>query len=82
MNVVAGGYAENLSIPIQQIAYVITNGRELKADEKELLEKVVDIEEVPSRYVSWLSDPKHMDIIIRIHHIGCMLMGLHKMRWE
>ena len=57
MNVVAGGYAENLSIPIQQIAYVITNGRELKADEKELLEKVVDIEEVPSRYVSWLSDP-------------------------
>lgn len=57
LNVIKGGYGENLSIPIQQIAYVITNGRELRSDERELLEKVVDIEEIPSKYTSWLSDP-------------------------
>lgn len=57
MNVVKGGYAENLSIPMQQIAYVIVNGREIDADERELLQKVVNIDEVPSKYVSYLSDP-------------------------
>ena len=55
--VVGGGYGENLSVPIQQIACVIANDRELKEDERELIEKVTDIGVVSEKYTNYISDP-------------------------
>lgn len=48
---------ESLSIPVQQIARVIADGRELTEEETALLERVMDLEEVPELYLPYLSDP-------------------------
>lgn len=48
---------EALSVPVQQISRVITNGGELTEEETELLEMVVDLEEIPQLYTEWVSDP-------------------------
>lgn len=47
---------ESLSIPVQQVARVITDGCELTAEERELIDRVVDIEEVPELYQPHISD--------------------------
>lgn len=57
LGVSAGDYTESLSIPLQQVARVITDGCELTEEESELISHVFDIEEVPSLYTNWLSDP-------------------------
>lgn len=36
---------------------MLTDGKELTEDQKELLSQVVDIDEVPNHYTGWLSDP-------------------------
>ncbi len=43
-------FVESLSIPIQQVAAVICNGRELKEDELALIEKVADLTYVKELY--------------------------------
>lgn len=57
LNVSGGDYTESLSIPLQQISRVIAEGCELTEEETELISQVLDIEEVPSLYTNWLSDP-------------------------
>ena len=49
-------YFEGLSIPEQQIAYVIKNKRELNDEQKYYLGKVIDLERVPSLYHPQISD--------------------------
>lgn len=49
--------AEFLSIPLQQIARVVTDGGELTEEQTQLLEKVIDIEKIPHEYKNYLSDP-------------------------
>ena len=48
---------ESLSIPLQQISRVIAEGCELTQEQRTLLEQVVDVDSVPGRYSSWISDP-------------------------
>ena len=50
-------YTEALSIPLQQISRVIADGHELTEEETALISEILDIEEVPELYTSWLSDP-------------------------
>lgn len=50
-------WTESVSIPLQQIAYCITKGDELKDNEIELLSKIVDIEQIPEVYLDYISDP-------------------------
>lgn len=47
---------ESLSIPVQQVARVIVEERELTAEEENLINRVVDIDEVPELYRSHISD--------------------------
>ena len=48
---------ESLSIPIQQIARTIYDGKELSEEQRELLNNVVDLDQIPATYTSWISDP-------------------------
>jgi len=48
---------ESLSIPVQQIARTIYDGKMLTEEQKELLGKVVDIDKVSTTYTSWIADP-------------------------
>lgn len=57
LNVKQPDTVESLSIPIQQIARVITDGMELTSEQQELLSNVVKIEDVPDNYKSYISDP-------------------------
>ena len=57
LNVAQPDTIEALSIPAQQIARVLADGKELTEAQKELLSQVVDIDEVPNHYTGWLSDP-------------------------
>lgn len=50
-------FTESLSIPLQQVARVVKEGRELTADQKELINQVVDISLIPDYYNPSLSDP-------------------------
>lgn len=61
LGVSGGDYTESLSIPLQQVARVITDGCELTEEESELISHVFDIEEVPSLYTNWLSDPMKIE---------------------
>lgn len=47
---------EALSIPAQQIARVVVEKRALTSNEKQLLEKVIDINEIPKKYKPFISD--------------------------
>lgn len=57
LNVAGGDFTESLSVPLQQVARVITDGCELTEEETDLIGRVLDIEEVPQLYTNWLSDP-------------------------
>ena len=57
MNVYQPDLVESLSIPVQQVARVITEGAELTPEEEALLSRVVDLEEVPTLYEWHISDP-------------------------
>ena len=57
MNVAQPAFTESLSIPLQQIAKVVTDGRELSLEQKEMLGKVMDLSAVPHTYKNWLADP-------------------------
>lgn len=50
-------YAESLSIPLQQIAYVAASGLDIPEEEYELLSQVVDVDKMAAAYTDWISDP-------------------------
>lgn len=51
-----------ISVPIQQISRVVTIGCELTEEEKELIDKLVDIERIPELYDETISDPVKFSI--------------------
>ena len=57
LNVSDPDLVESLSIPVQQVARVITDGCPLTEEEAAMLDKVVDLENVPDLYDYDLSDP-------------------------
>lgn len=56
LNVKQPDTIESLSIPAQQIARVITDEKEITIEQRELLSEVIDIDEIPTYYVSYFSD--------------------------
>lgn len=70
IGVLEGNPVENLSIPVQQVAYVIAKGEVLKEDEIELLSKVVDLNEVPIAYQDYIADPIKLLIADNIDYIS------------
>jgi len=62
MQIPGSDSVESLSIPIQQVSRVIVDGSSLSDADSELLSHVVDLDEVPSLYISWLSDPMKEEI--------------------
>lgn len=50
-------FTESLSIPLQQVARVVTEGRELTEEQTELINQVVDISLIPEYYDPVISDP-------------------------
>ncbi len=68
IGVVNSDTVEKLSIPIQQVARVIVDGRVLEEDEKALLSEVVDTREIIAEYKPTISDP----IKALIRHSGNM----------
>ncbi len=57
LNVKKNNFIEGLSVPLQQVARVIAEGNELKAEEVELIDTILDIEKVPEYYSEWCVDP-------------------------
>lgn len=57
LGVAKADFAESISIPLQQIARIVTDGSELTQEQYELLEQVIDVEKIPETYASWISDP-------------------------
>lgn len=61
LGVSKASYAEALSVPAQQIAYVIKNGRYLTDEEIEMVGAIIEIGDIPQYYDYFLSDPiKHL----------------------
>lgn len=65
-------FTESLSIPLQQIACVVSNGRQLSAEQEMLIDDVVDTSLIPEYYNPVISDPikalvsyNHADAILR-----------------
>ncbi len=50
-------FIEGLSVPLQQVARVITEGYELTAEEIRLIDTILDIEQVPEEYTQECVDP-------------------------
>ena len=48
---------ESLSIPAQQIARVIVDGKTLTEEQSQIVSKVIDIDQVPKKYKNFISDP-------------------------
>lgn len=60
LNITQPDFVESLSVPVQQVARVISENRELSEEEHSLLSQIMDIEEVPELYKPYISDPiKH-----------------------
>ena len=51
------GTVESLSIPVQQIAKVVQKGRPLSDWERQMLEKVIDVDQIPEKYIPYIADP-------------------------
>lgn len=62
LGVSGGDPVESFSIPIQQVSRVIADGCELSEEDQHLLSNVVDLNEVPSLYTNWISDPMKVEI--------------------
>ena len=54
---------EAYSIPLQQIARVIYDERELSAEQYEKLSRIMDVEEVKKVYLNFISDPVKIAVI-------------------
>lgn len=56
-NVAKPHFTESLSIPLQQVARVVTEGRSLTEEQEALIDQVVDVSLIPDYYDPVLSDP-------------------------
>lgn len=56
LNVTQPDQIESLSIPAQQVARVIVEGKNLTDTEINLFSQIVDIEKIPERYTPYISD--------------------------
>ena len=50
-------FVESLSVPLQQIARTVADGKELTAEEQALLGEIIEVEQIPALYDSGLSNP-------------------------
>lgn len=57
LHVTSPDFVESLSIPLQQVARVIVDGKELSEEQYEEISKIVNIQEIPNRYKKYISDP-------------------------
>lgn len=57
LNVIQPDPIESLSIPAQQIARVVSDCNDLTAEQRALLENVVEVDRIPQAYAPVLSDP-------------------------
>lgn len=57
MNVETTPFTEALSIPLQQVARTLADGKALSPEDTELISRVVDISAVPAAYNPRLADP-------------------------
>ena len=57
LGVAKPAFSESLSIPAQQIARVVAEGRELTAEQISLIGKTMDYPSIPDYYQPELSDP-------------------------
>lgn len=57
LNVMQPDPVEALSIPVQQVARVITDGGELTESERTQLARVADLNAIPEEYKPYISDP-------------------------
>ena len=57
LNVDKVNFIEGLSVPLQQVARVITNGGELTEEEIREIDTILDIEAVPEHYLEYCVDP-------------------------
>lgn len=48
---------ESLSIPAQQIARVVADGKPLSEEQKKLLNQVIEVERIPEVYTDFISNP-------------------------
>ena len=78
LGVTGSDTVESLSIPIQQVSRVIADGCDLSTEEEALLSRVVDLESVPERYTSWISDPMKEEI--RSHDLSYFENNLREYR--
>ena len=56
-SVIPGEFAYKVCIPLQQIGRVITNKRDLTAEQTDLIEKINDIDYIPDHYQKGGADP-------------------------
>lgn len=50
-------FTESLSIPLQQVACVVANNRELSEEETEMINRIAGIDGIRESYVDYISDP-------------------------
>ena len=62
LNVKRNNFLEGLSVPMQQVARVITEGCELTEDETQMLSKIMDLERIPEVYWPQCCDPVKEEI--------------------
>lgn len=63
LNVAQPDLVEAISIPLQQVAKVVADGKEIPPEQKNLLEKVVDLTALSQSYKEYISDP--VKILVR-----------------
>lgn len=57
LNVKQPDIIESLSIPAQQFARVVTDCKNLTAKQRDLLEQIVSVDDIPKVYLDYISDP-------------------------
>jgi len=67
LNVSQPSVIESISIPLQQIARVLADGREITAGQRELLGKIMDVDAVPASYKRYISDPVKILVYVSGH---------------
>lgn len=63
-------FAESCSIPLQQIARVVSNGEILTQDQEERLSAFITIDDIPAAYDEHVSDP--VKALVRAHGITAL----------
>lgn len=61
-------FIEGLSVPLQQVARVITNGGELTEEEYQFMDSIIDVELVPELYTEHCVDPIKDAVRLKDYH--------------